>query len=255
MGVAREVATVVTRLPASEPDGAFSHAQLSGRKTIGWTRAVAIGPLKGAGGQTGATINDVALATIAGALRQHLLAAGADVPRATALIPVNLRSMNDGLNVERGNEVGLAHVRLPVGEDNAAHRLRAVKCEMNRVKQHGEAAFVYGALAALGCSPAGLGRHLADLYASCASMVITNVAGPREAVSLGGVLMVGFTLWVPCVGPLRLGLSVCSYAGQLAFGVYADETLDWAHQLEELLEHELAQVVIGTATAAPSTQP
>ena len=34
-----------------------------------------------------------------------------------------------------------------------------------------------------------------------------------------GVPLRGFTAWVPSTGPVGVGLSICSYAGQLLLGV------------------------------------
>jgi hypothetical protein len=41
------------------------------------------------------------------------------------------------------------------------------------------------------------------------------IPGPREQVRLAGVPIAGFLAWVPCTGPIGVGLSICSYAGQL----------------------------------------
>jgi hypothetical protein len=44
-------------------------------------------------------------------------------------------------------------------------------------------------------------------------------------VALTGVPLRGFTAWVPSTGPVGVGLSICSYAGDLQVGVAVDEAL------------------------------
>jgi diacylglycerol O-acyltransferase len=52
-------------------------------------------------------------------------------------------------------------------------------------------------------------------------------------VALAGVPLRGFTAWVPSTGPIGVGLSICSYAGDLLVGVAVDEAL--VHDSEVLL--------------------
>jgi WS/DGAT C-terminal domain/Wax ester synthase-like Acyl-CoA acyltransferase domain len=49
-----------------------------------------------------------------------------------------------------------------------------------------------------------------------ATAVVTNIAGPPEPVA---------TAWVPSTGPIGVGLSICSHAGELLVGVPVDEAL------------------------------
>ncbi|MEW5926509.1 MAG: WS/DGAT domain-containing protein [Gemmatimonadota bacterium] len=58
-----------------------------------------------------------------------------------------------------------------------------------------------------------------------ASVVFTDVPGPREAVSFCGARLDALMAWVPQSGRLGLGVSVLSYAGQLQVGIAADEGL------------------------------
>ena len=79
-----------------------------------WSPTVPLEQVKRAGRAHGATVNDVALAAVAGALRRHLHAHDQQVERLTAVVPVNLRPPDQPLDPRRGNQFGLAFVRLPV---------------------------------------------------------------------------------------------------------------------------------------------
>jgi hypothetical protein len=170
---------------------------------------------------------------VAGALRRHLLAEDQHVDRLTAVVPVNLRPPGEPLDPRRGNQFGLAFVRLPVGESDPAARLLAVKAAMDRVKAAGEGVVVSGALAVLGHTPVQLEQRWLDLFAGRATTVVTNIAGPREPAALTGVPLRGFTAWMPSTGPVGVGLSICSHAGELQIGVAVDEAL--VPDSEELL--------------------
>ena len=61
-----------------------------------------------------------------------------------------------------------------------------------------------------------------------------------EPWRLGGVPIKGFLAWVPCTGPIGVGLSICSYAGQLTLGVAVDTAL--VPDAEELLQALSAEV-------------
>ena len=198
---------------------------LSGRKRMTWSPAMPLEQVERAGRAHGATVNDVALAAVAGALRRHLHAHDQQVQRLTAVVPVNLRPPDQPLDPRRGNQFGLAFVGLPVGEPDPAARLQAVKTAMDRVKATGEGVVVSGALSVMGLTPVQVEQRWLDLFAGRATAVVTNIAGPPEPVALAGVPLRGFTAWVPCTGPIGVGLSICSYAGDLQVGVAVDEAL------------------------------
>jgi diacylglycerol O-acyltransferase len=242
---------MLNRLGFSQSDEPTSlRRPLSGQKLFTWARSVPLEDVRAASKRSGATVNDLALTAIAGALRRHLEEQGQDVSRLTAVVPVNLRAADAPLDPEQGNEFGLAFVRLPVGEADRAARLTAVRAAMDRVKATSEAVVVYGALSLMGQSPAQLEQAWIALFTGRASAVVTNIAGPREPVSLAGVPLAGFVAWVPCTGPIGIGFSVCSYAGKLVLGVNVDRALvsDSEHLLS-VLGDELEQVV---ATAGAS---
>jgi WS/DGAT/MGAT family acyltransferase len=217
---------MLTRLGFAEQDEPSRlRAPLSGVKHMTWTGTVPLADVKDAGRRAGATVNDLALTAIAGALRHYLADHGQHVSRLTAVVPVNLRPVDEPFDPDRGNQFGLAFVRLPVGEPDRRARLAAVHEAMAEVKRSGEATVVYGALALMGQTPTQVEQAWLDLFAGRASSVVTNIAGPSAPVSLAGVPLAGFTAWVPSTGPIGVGLSVCSYAGRLTLGVAVDTAL------------------------------
>jgi diacylglycerol O-acyltransferase / wax synthase len=65
-------------------------------------------------------------------------------------------------------------------------------------------------------------RLWTDSFAGDAGAVITNVVGPRHAVSMAGTPLHTMVLWVPCTGAIGLGISLFSYDGRATIGLIAD---------------------------------
>jgi diacylglycerol O-acyltransferase len=224
--------------PPDEPSPLRQH--LSGDKKLTWSASIALEPVRATGRSHGATVNDLALAAVTGALGRYLDGRGVRVRRVSAAVPVNLRSRTRPFDPRRGNHFGLAFVPLPVDEPSPVERLRRVKAAMDEAKRSGEGRTVQRALAALGHVPTPAEQRAIDGFAGRASAVVTNIAGPRQQVCLGGVPISGFLAWVPCTGPIGVGLSICSYAGQLTLGVAVDTAL--VPDADELLQALSAEV-------------
>jgi WS/DGAT/MGAT family acyltransferase len=210
---------------ARRDDDSPLRGPLSGRKRLTWSASIPVDQVKRVGRDRSATVNDLALTAVSGALRRYLHSHGSEVNRLTAVVPVNLRPLDRPMDPRRGNHFGLAFVPLPVAEPDAAARLSAVRRAMDDVKATGEGVVTAGALSVLGHTPKELEQKWLDLFAGRATAVVTNIAGPREEVRLTGAPLRGFAAWVPSTGPVGVGVSICSYAGNLQLGVAVDEAL------------------------------
>jgi diacylglycerol O-acyltransferase / wax synthase len=64
------------------------------------------------------------------------------------------------------------------------------------------------------------------VFGSKTSVVMTNVAGPRETLYLAGVPIERMVFWVPHPGrQLGMGISIMSYRGLASLAVIADARL------------------------------
>jgi len=64
---------------------------------------------------TGATVNDVLVAAVSGAVNTYLRDHGADPVDLTTMIPVNVRPLDQPLSRELGNKFALVYLKLPTG--------------------------------------------------------------------------------------------------------------------------------------------
>jgi diacylglycerol O-acyltransferase / wax synthase len=198
---------------------------LGTKKKLVWSRAFRLEEFKVVAAATQTTVNDVLMAGLAGALRRYLLARGT-VPRALdvrAVVPVNLRPASEANAL--GNRFGLVFLSLPLGEQTAGNRLKELCQRMQALKKSPDAAATWMLLWVMGQLPRPLFDLVVDLFASKATTVVTNVVGPREAISILGTRLRQAIFWVPCAGHLGLGVSLLSYAGSVWVGLQADVSL------------------------------
>ena len=196
---------------------------LGARKRATWSERIPLEDVKAVGRALGATVNDVLLTAVAGALR-HYLEQHQDVgPQMTlrAVVPVNVRQAHEPLTL--GNKFGLVFLSLPVGVTHRLERLRELKRRMNRIKHSGEAVVVYGILKLLGVTTAALEMTIVNLLGRNSTAVMTNVPGPRSPLYLCGSRIDDLVFWVPQSGRLALGVSILSYAGSVRVGIATDE--------------------------------
>jgi diacylglycerol O-acyltransferase len=77
-------------------------------------------------------------------------------------------------------------------------------------------------LAALGHLPEAAEGALVGFFSRKASLVVTNVPGPRAHLHLAGHEIDRIMFNVPHPATLGLGVSILSYAGEVRVGVRAD---------------------------------
>jgi diacylglycerol O-acyltransferase len=203
-------------------------------KRAAWSRPIAVEKVKALGRQLGGTINDVMLAAVAGGLRRYFEARGEpiDYLDIKSIVPVNLR--NNGYFANMGNQVGMVLMPLPVGEQDPGERFKMVKMRMDELKQSGEPDLIYSLVNMMMFKSKPLDSAMAGLITGKASLVVTNVPGPQEQITLKGRRIGRAVFWVPQPAGWGLGISLISYAGQITLGVAADASL--IPEPEEILE-------------------
>jgi diacylglycerol O-acyltransferase len=211
-------------LRPSDPPTRFK-GPLGVPKRISWSDPLPVGAVKEVGQALGGTVNDVLLAAMAGGLRRYLADHG-EVPRHLnfrAAMPVNLRPIER--MSELGNQFGLIFLSLPVGIGDPVARLAELRRRADSLKRSVEPVVVFGILRLLGVVPRWVQRLVVTIFAAKTTAVMTNVPGPRETLYLAGKPIRDIFFWVPQAGRVGLGVSICSYAGQVRLGVGTDAGL------------------------------
>ena len=172
----------------------------------------------------GGTVNDVVLATVAGAIRALLLAAGEDVRRLDyrVLVPVSVRREDEAGVV--GNRASGWLLRLPLHAPGAAGRHAAVRATTRRLKELRQELGPELASRAVEYALPGLlslGIRLTEILRPY-NLIVTNVPGPSVPLWFLGARMLGGFPQVPLFENQALGIALFSYCDSLCWGFVAD---------------------------------
>jgi len=163
----------------------------------------------------GATINDVFMTTVGGALNKYLTDKGELPDRSmTAQVPMTLRGADKG--GDEGNQVGVAVMPLHTEIGDPVERLHAIRAGAGKAK------------ATIELVGKDLTKHVYDLLPAAASelvtrkvmfpmmnIVVSNVRGPDVPLYLAGAQMVAFAPVSIALDGLGLNVTGFSYHGTL----------------------------------------
>ncbi|MGZ8752831.1 MAG: WS/DGAT/MGAT family O-acyltransferase [Acidimicrobiia bacterium] len=189
--------------------------------------SVSLDEVKAAKNALGCTVNDIVLATAAGALRTYLqdLDALPDRPLLVAC-PVSVREGSE--DIESANKVSAMFVSLPTHLADPGARLEAVREATRGAKDEHNAvgARTIMELGELG-GPRTFGlanRFLGGLAARGlvpVNLVISNVPGPPFPLFLGGARLVSMLPLGPPIDGAGLNITVLSYLDRIDWGFIA----------------------------------
>ncbi len=196
----------------------------------------------------GATVNDVVLAAVTGALGGVLHERGEEVDRLVVSIPISGRAA--ATSDELGNQVGVLPVELPTG-GRFDERLEAVAAVTRARKDHpgrgSSTALVDPLFRALG--RLGLMRGFLD-HQHLINTLVTNLRGPTEDLWFVGRRISDLLPLSIVTGNVTVAFAVLSYSGTLDVVVDADaEAWSDLDRLVARLDEQLQAAVAGTLPA------
>lgn len=218
-------------------------------RRIDWT-SLPIDEIKQIGRSLDATLNDVVLATAAGAFGRFLSRdRGSDLDdvRFRVMAPVSVRSKDQQGTL--GNRVSAWTVDLPVAERDPLERVSFVREKTAELKE---------SRAALGAESISqitewTGAGLLSLMARAVNTttpfnaVVTNVPGPQLPLYLLESRLLAIHPHVPLMGTLGIGIALFSYDGVLSWGLSADwDLVPDLHQLATSIEDAFAELRAAT---------
>jgi WS/DGAT/MGAT family acyltransferase len=240
-GLAADGSALAKLLLSSADERTVLKGELGLARKVAWSDSFPLDSVKAVGHETGTTVNDVVTAALTGALHHYLADRASLVEEIRAIVPFNLRPLDEPLPRELGNRFGLVYLALPVGIEDPGERLAEVHRRMEAIKHTPEGAISYGIIGVLGRVPPQVEQRLLDVFTSKGSAVLTNVAGPRQHVWLAGTKVGGVIAWVPTAGTGAMGISIFSYAGGVTVGLQVDTGLiPDPETILDLFEHEMA---------------
>jgi WS/DGAT/MGAT family acyltransferase len=206
-------------------------------RRVDWLR-FELAAVKAVKQRLGGTVNDVVLATVAGALRTFLLKRDFDVQGVDfrTIVPVSMRS-SDERGVP-GNRVSVWMTSLPIDEADPRRRYASIRETTSRSKASHEAdGAAMLTQTADWTTSLVLGLAVRLLNRSRAfNLVVTNVPGPPVPLYLLDAPMVAAYPHVPLFENQGLGIALFSYAEHLYWGLVGDwDVVPDLHALVEYL--------------------
>lgn len=256
--VTEKVASIVEALaPALRPVSPTPfNVEIGPHRRFDWTQ-MKIADFKAVKNVLGGTLNDVVLATVAGALRTFFKKRRVDPDEleVRALVPVSVRTQDE--RGALGNRVTQLTVPLPVHLADPVRRLRAVRRTTADLKESKQA---LGGEVLTAISEWTVPNLLVQAVRLAArtrpyTLVVTNVPGPQIPLYLLGSLMQTAYPVVPLFEHMGVSIGLFSYNGGLFWGLNADwEYIPDLHDLVLAIEssfRELQQAAAHQATKPP----
>ena len=230
------------------PETPYNRDTVGGDRHFTWVEA-SLDDVKAIKNELGGTVNDVVLSIVARGLRRHLLRLEWDVEglELKAFVPVSLR--DDDERTGEGNRVGGIIAPLAVGCPGPVECLRRISDEMDGLKDSGQALGAQALTDLAGFAPPNLLNQGARLVARqrFVNLVVTNVPGPQQPLSLAGRELLALYPLVPLGKNLTFGVAIVSYNGRMFFGLVGD--FDTMPDLDEIAD-DFREALVEVADAA-----
>ena len=190
-----------------------------------------------------ATVNDVLLAAVTGALRLRAERRGEPPVNLKSMVPVNVRAEDPGA---LGNRISFVFVELPVGLADPTARLLTVNAAMHKRKSLGLPEGADAALKVIAHAPRPVQAAAARALASprAYNLVVSNIPGPRVPMYLHGCRLLDAYPVVPLSEGHALSVGMTTVGEHACFGLYADpETLPDADALAADLDAAIDELL------------
>ncbi len=253
----RRSGAVSPPLPFSAPTTTFNTALTPHRWYV--STSVSLDDVKAVKSALSATVNDIVLATCAGALRRYF-EARRELPDRPLIagVPVSTRTEEKG---RLANSVSNLFASVPIHLADPVARVTAIHEVMKGAK---EQLNLLGAEMLADWSEltpprpyAALNRaysrfRLAERHRPPINLVISNVPGPTQPLYVAGAKLLSIYSMGPILENIGLNITVWSYLGQMNFGIVAcRETMPDLRTLVGHLHDALAELKKAADSAKP----
>jgi diacylglycerol O-acyltransferase len=213
-------------------------------KSVAWIEGFPLDGIRATGRAHGVSLNDVLLAAVSLALTEYLEERSVtEVTDLSWMMPVSLQPIDATLPDELGNHFVVVMLSMPLGIREPGELISEIHRRTTRLKNSVEPMVAFGFQRAIAEAPSPIARRVTDFFAGKTIGQLTNVPGPRIALTMAGRPVRSILGWVPMSADQPLGVCLFSYNGALTIGVSTDARMipDPDH-LADLVEHHLAEL-------------
>ncbi|MFP6664401.1 MAG: wax ester/triacylglycerol synthase family O-acyltransferase [Deltaproteobacteria bacterium] len=236
------------------PETVSFNQPIGPNRRVEWL-ALDLAQTKSIGTRLAATVNDVALATIAGGFRRFLEGRG-QLGGATSLrtvVPVNLRP--PGEEASLGNQASCWMIDLPVDQIDPRETLRRIHAQTVVHKSQHSARGGELLTSAAEWANADIMHTVIRALSSAHpyNLIITNVPGPPTPLYLAGAPMLTAHPHLPLFESQGIGLAIFRYVDQLHIGLVGDrDQMPDIGELRYAIDYSFKALVAAAEAAAPA---
>lgn len=220
----------VGKMLGSKPEAAKLYkGKASVMKRAAWSKAFDIKKVKAIRKASGGTINEVLLAALTGAIRNHMLHHGIrireDFPIA---IPVSLHDEKSmmTMEVELQNKIGALPLQLPVQEFEHLKIIEIIKKRSEAMKKSPLPLASYSLANAIGGAISKeIQQNMAEFLGNSIMASVSNVPGPQLPLFCAGCEVEDMMFWIPQSHAIGMGISIISYNGKVRMGITTDDAI------------------------------
>jgi len=214
----------------SQTDKTSLNGPIGGSRAFDWMQ-LPLSDIKKIKNEHGATVNDVMLTIVAGAVRTYLMEVGGlnegelKETEFRIMAPVSVRSQDEAGTL--GNKVAMWLLELPIAEPDPAKRVHIVKRETKNLKETDQALGASTLVEVSTGAPATLLSLAARLAGRARpfNMTVTNVPGPQFPLYMAGSEMLATYPLVPLWQSHGAGIAMFSVSGMVDIGINMDRDL------------------------------
>ena len=200
----------------------------------------------------GGTVNDVVLATVAGALQKWLRSRGVRTEglELRALVPVSIRGRDE--HHQLGNRIAAMRAPLPVYVEDPVARLQVVRQAMDGLKDSKQAlgAEVLAGMQALAPPTVFAQASRLNFSTRLFNLLVTNVPGPQLPLYVLGRRLEDLFPVAFLPKHHALAVAIMSYDGGMDFGLLGDyDAMPDLERIGELLDESLRELLAAADAA------
>jgi diacylglycerol O-acyltransferase len=215
-------------------------------KSVAWVESIPLDGLRAAARLHGATLNDVLLAGVSMALTDYLADRGVDeVTDLSWMMPVSLQPIDAALPDRLGNHFVVVMLSMPLGIRAPGALIDEIRQRTTRLKHSVEPMVAFGVQRVVAESPSAVSRRVTEFFTGKTIGQLSNVPGPRVAMTMAGAPVRSILGWVPTSGDQPLGVCLFSYDGAVSIGVATDaRMIPDTVQFAGLVERHLCEIAL-----------
>lgn len=240
-------ASVLTFIP--EPDNAFTRTDIQSEKVCALLppSQYTVSVMKNAAKVFGATINDLLYTAVSGATRRYLAKHGDNPEELTSVrcvVPFNGHMFDDYKETDISNQIALVSLPLHISHESREERLEQCVTTLRRAKRGVQPVFTNALLAGLARVPRVVRKPLWRHLTRGASVLFTNVPGPKQVVDIGGIEVSCIHFFAPADGSAGVVVGLFSYHERLSLGVAGDkDRISDPQQFLDILAEEVDELI------------